>query len=288
MLPEFELYTPHSLQEALQLLDKNAPSAFPIAGGTNLTVDMRSGRHRPKVLVAIDRLPELKGVWRDDNGNVAIGSGTCIADLLNEPLLSQYAPALVQAARLFANPLIRNRATIGGNLGDASPAADSAPPLLIADAEVELASQGGNRRVPLAEFFIGVRKTQLKPGELIKAVYFPIMPAQCKSGYYKLGLRKADAISVISVAVMLEGQKGRCSRARIALGSVAPVPPRALAAEDALKGQPISDTLLSEAARLAAESASPISDLRASAEYRRRMVAVLVKRLLSQAAAELQ
>jgi len=287
MLPDFELYVPHSLQEALKCLDENAPSAFPIAGGTNLTVDMRSGRHRPKVLVAVDRLSELKGIRRD-NGNIAVGSGTCIADLLNEPLISQHAPALVQAARLFANPLIRNRATIGGNLGDASPAADSAPPLLIADAEVELASRAGSRRMPLAEFFIGVRKTQLKPGELIKTVYFPVVSAQCKFGYYKLGLRKADAISVVSVAVMLEGQKGRCNRARIALGSVAPVPMRALAAEDVLKDQPISDALLSEAARLAAESASPISDLRSSADYRRRTVAVLVRRLLTQVSAELK
>jgi len=195
---------------------------------------------------------------------------------------------LVQAARVFANPLIRNRATVGGNLSDASPAADSAPPLLIADAEVELMSQAGSRRVPLAEFFIGVRKTQLKPGELIKTVYFPIASPQCKFGYYKLGLRKADAISVVSVAVMLEGQKGRCTRARIALGSVAPVPTRALAAEEALRNQPIGDALLSEAARLAAESASPISDLRSSADYRRRMVAVLVRRLLDQVTVELK
>jgi CO/xanthine dehydrogenase FAD-binding subunit len=287
MLPDFELYVPHSLQEALKYLSENAPSAVPIAGGTNLTVDMRSGRHHPKVLVAVDRLTELKGIHRD-NGNIAVGSGTCIADLLNEPLISQHAPALVQAARVFANPLIRNRATVGGNLSDASPAADSAPPLLIADAEVELMSQAGSRRVPLAEFFIGVRKTQLKPGELIKTVYFPIASPQCKFGYYKLGLRKADAISVVSVAVMLEGQKGRCTRARIALGSVAPVPTRALAAEEALRNQPIGDALLSEAARLAAESASPISDLRSSADYRRRMVAVLVRRLLDQVTVELK
>ena len=150
---------------------------MPIAGGTNVVVDLRAGKHQPAALIDITRLPGLRSIQRD-NGHLVIGGGTTISDLLYDPLIAQHASALQEAAAVFANPLIRNRATVGGNLVDASPAADTAPPLLALDAEVELASQSGIRRVPLADFLVGVRKTLRRPDELLTAVRFPMPPVR--------------------------------------------------------------------------------------------------------------
>jgi carbon-monoxide dehydrogenase medium subunit len=232
----------------------------------------------------ISRLKELHGIRRQD-GHMVAGGAVTIAELLASELVSEHGKTLQQAGRLFANPLIRNRATIAGNLVDASPAADTAPALLALDAEVELQSQDGSRTVPLQEFFTGVRKTVRRPEELLVSVRWPVAKARTAYAYYKLGLRQADAISVVSVAIRLEADaNGLCREARIALGSVAPRPLRALAAEESLRGQAFTEASYARASKLAAEAVSPISDLRASGDYRRRMVGVLVQRLLKQAA----
>lgn len=283
MLPEFELVIPRTLNDALEVLAAGSPDILPIAGGTNLTVDMRSGRHEPKVVVDIEKLPELKGIRRE-NGQVWVGGGVKIAELLKDGLVAETAPALKSACAVFANPLIRNRATVGGNLVDGSPAADTAPSLLALDAEIELTSKNDKRWLPLDEFFIHVRKTARRPDEVVTALRWTLPQPGTASAFYKLGLRKADAISVVSVAVVLEVEKNVCRKARIALGSVAPRPVRAKAAEQFLTGKPLARQVFEEAAALAVEAASPISDLRASAEYRRRMVAVLTRRMLEQAA----
>lgn len=285
MLPEFELVNPRSLEEALQVLAVNSPEVLPIAGGTNLTVDMRSERHKPKVLVNIENLPELKGIRRED-GHVWVAGGTTIAELLKDSLVAQTAPALKSACAVFANPLIRNRATVGGNLADGSPAADTAPSLLALDAEIELASQDGKRLLPLDDFFIHVRKTARRPDEIVTALRWAGLEPGTVSAYYKLGLRKADAISVVSIAVVLTVAAGVCQKARIALGSVAPRPLRAKRAEQLITGKVLTRNLLEEAAVLAADEASPISDLRASADYRRRITLVLTRRLLENAAGQ--
>ncbi len=170
MLPEFDLLRPKTMPEALDMLAD--AGTMPIAGGTNVVVDLRAGKHQPRALVDVSRLPGLRGVRRED-GHLVIGGGTTISDLLHDPLIAQHAPALREAALVFANPLIRNRATVAGNLVDASPAADTAPPLLALDAEVELSSKAGVRRVPLADFLVGVRKTLRRPDELLTAVRCP-------------------------------------------------------------------------------------------------------------------
>lgn len=283
MLPEFELVRPRSLSEALQVLAAGSPEVLPIAGGTNLTVDMRSGRHEPRVVVDIEQLPELKGIRRE-NGQVCAAGGVTIAELLKDGLVAETAPALKSACAVFANPLIRNRATLGGNLADGSPAADTAPSLLALDAEVELSSQAGERRLPLDEFFIHVRKTARRPDEVITALRWAAPAPGTVSAFYKLGLRKADAISVVSVAVVLEVAAGVCQKARIALGSVAPRPLRAKSAEQLLTGKGLSRDLFEDAAALAGEAISPITDLRASAEYRRRTTVALTRRMLEKAA----
>lgn len=282
MLPEFDLLRPKTLPEALEMLAE--AGALPIAGGTNVIADLRAGKHEPRALVDLGRLAELRGIRRDD-GHVVIGGGTTISDLLRDPLVSEHAAALHEAAAVFANPLIRNRATVGGNLADASPAADTAPPLLALDAEVELASAAGTRRVPLADFLVGVRRTLRRPDELLTAVRFPVATGAGRraTAFHKLGLRKADAISVLSAAaaVALDGA-GRCTTARVALGAVAPRPIRVPAAEAVLIGAKLTPAVIGEAARLAAEAASPIDDIRGSAAYRRQVTEVVVRRLLMQ------
>jgi carbon-monoxide dehydrogenase medium subunit len=294
MLPEFELLMPLTLPEALDWLAAGAPAVTPLAGGTSLLVDMRGGSSRPGVLMDVAGLDELHGI-RQEDGHVVVGSGVTIAELLDDPLIAQYASVLRQAATSFANPLVRNRATLGGNLAYGSPAADTAPPLLVLGAEVELASQAGTRRVPLEDFWVGVRQTIRRPDELLTSIRWPVPSPDSASAFCKLALRKADAISVVNAAVMVEYFETRffpenlvsfapapmCRHVRIALGAVAPRPLRARAAEDILRNRPLTPAAIAEAARLAADATSCIDDVRGSAGYRRRVTEVLVRRLLS-------
>jgi CO/xanthine dehydrogenase FAD-binding subunit len=292
MLAEFDLWRPQTLPEALALLADKAPEAKPLAGGTNVLVELRDGAHRadgahaPQALVDLSKVRELRGLQKQD-GHVVIGGGTTLTELLTHPLIAEHGALLKEAAAVFANPLVRNRATVAGNLADASPAADTAPPLLALGAAVQLASRNGSRWVPLQDFLVGVRKTLRQPDELLVAVGWPVPTPQSASAYSKFGLRRADAISVLSAAVLVErDEAGHCRQARIALGAVAPRPFRAHTAEDRLKGQALTAETIAEAARLAAEAARPIDDIRGSAAYRRRIVEVTVRRLLTQAAGQ--
>ena len=284
MLPEFDLLTPQALPEALDMLAEGAPDVTPLAGGTGLLVDMRSGICHPSVLMDLACLEELRGIRQEDR-HLVMGSGVTIAELLNSPLIAQRAPILREAAAVFANPLIRNRATVGGNLAYASPAADIAPPLLVLGAEVELVSNAGSRCVSLEDFLTGVRKTVCCPEELLTAVRCPTQAPGSASAFRKLALRKADAITLVSAAVLVtRNENGHCREARIALGAVAPTPIRAHAAEDVLRGQALTPEAIAEAAQLAREATCCIADVRSSAEYRQRVTGVLVRRLLTQVA----
>jgi CO/xanthine dehydrogenase FAD-binding subunit len=281
MLPEFDLLMPEALPNALNLLVEGAPDTTPLAGGTNLIPDMLVGGGRPRVLMSIAGLNELRGIRRDD-GHLAVGGGVTISELLDDPLIARHAPLLRDAAAVFANPLVRNRATVGGNLVNASPAADTATPLLALGAEVELDSVEGSRYVPLEEFFVGVGKTVREPQELLVSVRCPVPSAGSVGAFRKLALRKAGAISVVSVAVMVSSNgDGHCERVRIALGAVAETPVRARMAEDLLCGQSLTPESIAQAARLSAEATSCIDDIRGSASYRERVVGVLVGRLLT-------
>ncbi|MGB9775158.1 MAG: FAD binding domain-containing protein [Anaerolineae bacterium] len=280
MLPEFELLMPRTLSEALEMLAQRAPDGMPIAGGTNVIPDLRGGRYRPACLVNIADLPELRGIRRED-GFLVIGGGVTVAEVLEDTLVAQYAPVLQEAARALASPLVRNRATVAGNLANASPAADMAPPLLVLDAEVELASQEGVRRVPLEDFFVHVRRTVRQPHELITAIRIPLPLEGSRARFFKVALRKADAIAVVNGAVRVDlREDGYCRAARVALGAVAPTPIRAWEAEHALEGQVLTPEVIAEAARLAAEATRTIDDLRGSAAYRRVVTAVIVRRAL--------
>lgn len=278
---EFDLLQPNTLNNALDALAQNESAIRPLGGGTDMIVDIRAKRAQPEVLVALQNVNELRGVTRE-NGHVRIGASTTIAEFLKNPLLTQY-DALVGAAFVFANPMIRNCATIAGNIGSASPAGDMLPPLLALDAQIELVSGSGARAMPLHEFFLGPRKTARSANELISGLTLPVSGPPSASAFYKLGLRQADAISLVSVAVWLQRDGGTIRDVRIALGAVAPRPLRATRAEEILRGQSFTETNLLQAARVASEECAPIDDLRASAGYRRRMVNVYVRRMLEQA-----
>jgi CO/xanthine dehydrogenase FAD-binding subunit len=281
MLPEFDLLRPHTLPEALALL---GPDVTPLAGGTNLIVELRDGHSSPKRLMDVSRLRELRGIRRD-NGHIVIGGGTTIAELLVHPLIAEHGPPLRQAAALLGNPLVRNRATVAGNLVNASPAADTAPPLIALGAELELVSKKGTRSVPLDGFIADVNKTLIRPDELLASIRWPVPPARSAAGFYKIGLRKADACSVINAAAMVVWDEGgRCGQARIAIGAAAPRPVLARKAESALLGRPLDPAVIEEAAHLVIDAVQPIDDIRGSAAYRRRMAHVMVRRLLAQIA----
>ncbi|MBI3126872.1 MAG: xanthine dehydrogenase family protein subunit M [Candidatus Tectomicrobia bacterium] len=270
-----------SVEEALQAAQ--APGAAFVAGGTNLVPDILFGRRSAAVAVDISRLRELRFI-EEREGRLRIGALTTVTDLLESELIRREAPPLCASAFEFAGPLVRNRATIGGNLLDASPAADLAPPLLAQDGEAELRSAQGGRRVLLQDFFLGYRKTAIRPGELLCAVSLRPLGPSGRSAYEKLQLRRAMAISVVSAAVALWMEGETCRQAGIGMGAVAPVPYRSAAAEAALRGRALGEAEIGVAAAAAREEARPIDDVRASAQYRKRMCEVLVRRLLRRAA----
>jgi carbon-monoxide dehydrogenase medium subunit len=275
---------PQTLAQALEALAAYAPDVLPLAGGTNLIPDMRSRKLKPGAVVNVSGLDELQGIRRE-NGYVVIGSGVTVAELLESEVVAEHAPVLRQAAGVFANPLVRNRATVGGNLGNASPAADTAPPLLVLDAEAELATSGGSRWVPLRDFFVHVCDTVCAPAELITAIRWETPAPRTFGGFRKLSLRKSTAVSVVSAAVQVTfDDAGRCEEARVALGAVAPTPIRASDAEEVLRGERLSLEVIDEATHFACSAASCIGDVRSSAAYRERVTEVLMRRLLRAAA----
>jgi carbon-monoxide dehydrogenase medium subunit len=282
LLPRFDYRHATSLVQATTLLAES-PDARPLAGGTDLLVDLRERRQGPRLLVDISGLGELGGIVVEGAG-LRMGGAVTVAELCRSPLVAERAPALHRAARDFADYLTRNKATLGGNLANASPGADLVVPLLALDAVVVLTGPGGDRRLALDEFLQGPRRTALGPGELVRAVVIP------RSGgvqwWYKLGLKRGGAIAVVSVATRLrDGADGRLAEAAIALGAVGPRPFRAREAEAVLVGAPLDAARAAQAATRAAEASRPISDVRGGADYRRAMVEALVARGLTGALA---
>ena len=283
MYVPFELEMPDDLDGALHALAAGGEAhTVAIAGGTNLIVDMRAKRERPDRVVGLGRVGELRGM---DFGaeRISIGGGTTVTDLLRSPEIAESAPSLVESSRLFAGLMVRNTATVAGNIACGSPAADLVPPLLALDADVTLASRAGTRTLPLDEYFLGYKRDVRRPDELITRVSWPRLPQPFVNTFYKLARRKGDAITVTGVALTLAAAGGVCTKARIALGAVAPVVFRARRAEELLEGRALTPALIDEAAAAAAASSSPIDDVRASAEYRLHTVEALTRRLVAQA-----
>jgi CO/xanthine dehydrogenase FAD-binding subunit len=277
---------PRSLDEALAELARE-PSAHVLAGGTDLMVEVNGGHRRPPSVVAIAGLPELAGWHHDsDAGMVTLGAGLTYTAMLAEPLAS-LLPALAEAARTVGSPQIRNAGTLGGNLGTASPAGDALPVLSALDASLSLARAGGTRTVSIHDFFIGVKRTVLEPGELVVSAAVPLLDGW--QGYAKVGVRNAMVISVAGACLATDR---RSRTVRIALGAVGPTILRAREAEawvaerlDWDGDQLVPDGVAEEFGRLATSEARPIDDHRSTAAYRRHAVGVLARRLLERAGA---
>ncbi|HTP66286.1 MAG TPA: xanthine dehydrogenase family protein subunit M [Geobacteraceae bacterium] len=268
------------LSDTLKILERYSRKATILAGGTDLVPRINRYLLKPEVLVYIGNLG-LDQI-REEDGRLIIGATTSIATLAAAKSIEKQTPILSQAARQAATFAIRSVATIGGNIANASPAADLVTPLLAMDAELRIASLGGERVIPLHGFFKGPGRTVLKPGELITEVSVPVRSG--KSVFLKLGRRKAMSLSVVNVAAWLELKRGKCGEARIAVGGVAPVPLRCFAAEDMLKGKLIFPELIRSCARKAMAASRPVDDRRGSAWYRRVAGTALVARALAMAA----
>lgn len=276
-LPEFDYFLPSSLSETFTLLKNYKGRARLLAGGTDLLVKMKKRAISPDVIVDLNKISELTFIELADH-YLHIGGLTRLSVMGESSIVRERAPALAEAVNVLASPHIRNRATIAGNLCNASPAADTAPSLLALDASVKLQSADGERIVPLSQFFLGPEQTVTKPDEVLTEVIVPLQEGA--SAFIKLGRRKAFTLSVASVAAFAKVNNGKFEEVRIALGAVAPTPIRARKVEEALKGKDISEDNVEKAAQLVKEECCPITDVRASAEYRTEMSYVLTKRVL--------
>ncbi len=279
-------YTPATLEEALTLLAEHEAEARVIAGGTDLILELERKIRQPRILVDVTRIPGLDIIRRGDDGLIHLGPLVTHNQVVGSSLCVEQAFPLARACWEVGAPQIRNRATIAGNLITASPANDTITPLWAMDGLVKLKSVWGERILPFKDFFRGVRQTDLKAEEMLVDVAFRPLTANQRGTFLKLGLRQAQAVSVVNVAVALtfdgEVPAGPVVDARITLGSVAPTILRASEAEQALIGQPLADETIRAAAELASAVARPIDDVRGSAAYRRYMVGVYTRRALEQ------
>jgi CO/xanthine dehydrogenase FAD-binding subunit len=278
-----EFLQPATWPEALAMKAAN-PDAMPIAGGTDVMVEINLDHHRPASILDLTRVRELTE-WGFDAGLLRVGAAVTYARIIEE--LGDRLPGLAMAARTVGSPQIRNRGTVGGNLGTASPAGDALPPLLASDALVELASVSGSRRVPMREFFTGPKRNAMRNDELIAA--FLVEPAAGPQQFSKVGTRNAMVIAVCSFALSVDVPRKRVGTG---IGSAGPTPLRAVEAEDFIQGElrwerrlSVSDSALNRFGDLVAAAARPIDDIRGTAAYRRRALAVLARRSLQWAAA---
>jgi carbon-monoxide dehydrogenase medium subunit len=273
----FELHQPQTVLDALELAGRFGERGQFIAGGTDLVVQMRRGRRNPEHLIDLSGLHGLDTIEVTEDG-CCLGAMATHKSIERHPDFQSDLRMLVEAAHLVGGHQVRNVATVGGNIVNASPAADVVVPLLALDAVLTLQSASGSRQVPLADFLVGPGSTLRRPGELLREVRFARLPPSSGSVFLKNGRRKAMEISVVCVAVCLTLADGVLSQVRIGLGAVAPTALRARAAEAALEGKVVDHKLIAHAASLAAQECAPLSDVRASAEYRRLLVEALVGR----------
>lgn len=261
------------------LVSLREDGAIILCGGTDLLVKIRSGLVAPETLVDISDLESLRGISAVD-GILEIGAATPEEDLLSSRTVRDCLPLLARVLEGLGSVQIRNRGTLGGNLVNASPAADSAVPLLLYDADAILCSEEGERTLPVESFLVGPGRTALRPGEFVRALRVSTPELPFTPFFHKIGKRRALTIAIASVGALLHAEGGRVIEARLAAGSVAPVPLRLRQVEEQLRGASLTEETIDEARRIAMESVSPIDDVRASAEYRRAVVGDLVARAL--------
>jgi carbon-monoxide dehydrogenase medium subunit len=282
-----EIYQPTSIQEACQIIKKNGPGGHFLAGGTDLVIAIKEKGWVPRYIVDLKRIPSMSGIRENADGSLSIGALTTMREVEISPLIQKSYPFLAQSAAEVGSIQIQNRATIGGNMANATPSADTAPALLALDTDVRISGESNERTVRLEEFFVGPGKTILKPDEILTELIIPAHPTSLRGEYIKFSPREMMDLAYVGVAVALVLDKNRrVEHARIVLGAVAPTPLRARNAEAVLAGQVLTEELAAQAGETAAKESKPISDVRSSAEYRREMVRVNTTRALLNAASE--
>ena len=279
----FHLALPRSIEDCLKLLAERGPEAKLVAGGTDLLPQMKNGLIKPAAVIDLSGVADLRVLRREDGAGLRVGASVAAREIELDPYTRSAYPALAESGALVGSVQIRNLATVGGNLCNAAPSADMAPPLLALEAEAIIAGPRGRRRVPMADFFTGVRRTVLAPDELLVELIVPAPGPRSGGQYLRHTPRRELDIAVVGVASQVTLSDGVCRKARIALAAVAPTPIRATAAERALEGQPLTAQQIARAAQLAVEAARPISDQRGSADFRRHLVGVLTRRTLTTA-----
>lgn len=279
-LPTFEYHAPSTIEEALEAISMYNKDGKVFAGGTDILVSMKKREVVPKHLINLTNLENLKGITYEKGVGVRIGSLTPLGEIERSGIIKDHFPPLWDAIKVIAAPQIRNLGTIGGNLCSAIPSADTPPPLIVLKATLKLVTLNGERTVQVEDFFKGRGESILKPGELLTEIFIPDLSDQSAGAYIKLMRRKAMDLALVGVAAFLKLNDNRntCKEARIALGAVAPTPMRAKMAEKILINGDINENLAAESGKVASQEARPITDIRATKEYRTEMVEVLTRR----------
>ena len=282
----FDFYQPATIQEASRLLKENGPGGRFLAGGTDLVIAMKEKGLAPKYVVDLKRIPGLTGIRENGDGGITLGALTTLYTIETSALIKKKYPFLAQSAAEVGSIQIRNRATIGGNMANATPSADTAPALIALNAAAKIASASGERTVKLEDFFTGPGQNVMNPDEILTEITIPKTASNLVGEYIKFSPREMMDLAYVGVAVAYNLGAGdkKCAGVRIVLGAVAPTPLRARRAEAALEGQMLSEALAEKVGQIAAEEAKPISDVRSSADYRRAIVGAMTKRALLNAA----
>ena len=280
----FELALPESLDDCLRLLAQRGPETKLLAGGTDLLPQMKNSVVMPKRVIDLSGVARVKILECDAKG-LRIGAAVPARQVEQDPRVREGYAAVAESAALLGSVQVRNLATVGGNICNAAPSADMAPPLVALEAQAVIAGPKGERRVPLSDFFTGVRKTVVGPDELLVEIFVPAPGPHSGGCYIRHTPRRELDIAVVGVASQVTIANGVCAKVRISLAAVAPTPVRATAAEAALEGKPLTPELIERAADLAGQAAKPISDQRGSADFRRHLVRILTRRTLTTALA---
>lgn len=288
VLPQFEYLAPSTIGEACNLLLELGPSAKVMAGATDLIPPMKDKVIKPEYLIDLKKIKGLDYLEYSETEGLKIGALTTLRTLETSPLVKEKNPAVAHAAKVVASTQIRMKGTMAGNICNASPSCDSAPNLVAQGAKILVQGPNKDRVIPIEEFFLGVKKTSLEPGEIVTGIVIPPLAENEAAAYIKHAVRKAMDLAIIGVAVKIKVEDGICTDAKIALGAVAATPIRAPKAEEALIGKALTDDVIIKASEEAMNSCSPISDIRASKEYRKDMVRVFTKRAIKQALEQLE
>jgi len=278
---KFDYLKASTIEEALELKEKYKEGGFFLAGGTDLMIKIRRKSLKPKVLINIKNIKDLGRIEEFDE-YLSLGPLVTLSEIAKNPLIRERFPVLSETALLMASPQVRNLGTVGGNLANAAPSADLAPPLIALDSEVLVVSKSGEEKIKLEDFFLGPGETILGDEKLMKSILIPKPKNGFRIVYRRHTLREAMDIAIISAAVGLLFNGGRIDSSRIVIGAVAPVPLRVTSAEDILDGTDGNEDIIERAAEESSMKASPITDVRGTLEYRRAMIKVFIRRILKE------